>query len=92
MHTILTNDANMNTSCGVYKTFMSPRESASFVENNLVPVAVNPPTFAPSVASFAQNNAQSIAVPAITNDYALAPRANPADCGALEFVQQLMML
>ena len=82
----LTNDANMNTSCGVYKTFMSPRESASFIEDNLVPVAVNPPTFAPSVASFAQDNAQSIAVPAITNDYALAPRANPADCGALEFV------
>jgi hypothetical protein len=32
----LSNDANFNTACGLYKTFMAPRESATFTENNLV--------------------------------------------------------
>ncbi|MBK7692632.1 MAG: T9SS type A sorting domain-containing protein [Bacteroidetes bacterium] len=81
----LINDPNMNTSCATYKIFMSPRESSSFNQNNLSAVAVNPPTWAPTGSSFGKSNAVATASPAVTTDYVLAVRGNPADCGALEF-------
>ncbi|MCC7029020.1 MAG: hypothetical protein IT257_01855, partial [Chitinophagaceae bacterium] len=81
----LLNDVNMNTSCANYKVFMSPRESSSFHQNNLTAVALNPPTWAPAGLSFGKSNAVATAAPAVTTDYALAVRALPADCGALQY-------
>jgi hypothetical protein len=79
----LKNDPNFNTSCGLYKTFMGSRETATFTENNLTAGAGN--TFAPSGSSFAAENAQVIAAPSITDDYSSVPRSATPDVGALEF-------
>ncbi len=80
----LKNDANFNTACGLYKTFMGSRETATFTENNLTAGAGN--TFAPFGSSFAAENAQVITTPSITDDYSSIVRsATTPDIGALEF-------
>jgi hypothetical protein len=78
----LTNDPNFNTACGVFKTAVSPRESGSFTENNLV-LGSAAATFIPSGVSFAESGGQVIA--AVTNDYDGIPRGSAFDMGALEF-------
>jgi hypothetical protein len=79
----LKNDANFNTACGLYKTFMGSRETATFTEDNLTAGAGN--TFVPVGSSFAAENAQTITIPSITDDYSSAARSATADIGALEF-------
>ena len=80
----IVNDPAFNTSCGLYKAKVTPRDQATFSENNLVagtPVG----TFAPSGASYAENGAQAITTPSITTDFAAASRTPTNDIGALQF-------
>jgi len=80
----LTNDPAFNTSCGLYKTFMTPREAATFTENNLSQIGTTA-TFAPSGTSFAESGAVPVSPLSITTDYSRVTRSNPADIGALQF-------
>ncbi|KAK6020841.1 hypothetical protein OSTOST_13499 [Ostertagia ostertagi] len=80
----LTNDAAFNTSCGLYKTFMTPRESGTFTENNLTQIGTTT-TFAPTGTSFAESGAVPVSPLSITTDYSRVTRSNPADIGALQF-------
>ena len=80
----LSNDANFNTSCGLYKAYMAPRESNTFTENNLV--ATSAGKYAPSGNSFAEGGAQVITSPLINQDINGAARnASYPDMGAVEF-------
>ncbi|MBL7766276.1 MAG: T9SS type A sorting domain-containing protein [Chitinophagaceae bacterium] len=78
----LTNDATFNTGCGLYKTFMAPREASTFTENNLA-AASSPNTFAPVGTSYGENG--GLAIGSVTTDFDGAPRAGTPDIGALEF-------
>lgn len=80
----LTNDANFNTPCGAYKSFMSPRENASFTENNLTQIGTTA-TFAPTASSYAKSVGVPTTAPAVTLDFNGVTRATPADAGALQF-------
>ena len=80
----LSNDANFNTSCGLYKAYMAPRESNTFTENNLV--ATTAGKYAPSGNSYAEGGAQVITSPLINQDINGAARsATYPDMGAVEF-------
>jgi hypothetical protein len=79
----IVNDANFNTSCGLYKVFMGAREGATYSENNLV-AGPFPATFVPSGASYAESNGGAT-TPATTNDYGSFARTPIADAGALQF-------
>lgn len=81
----LTNDPDFNTPCGLYKSFMTPRDNSTFTENNLIPVTGTPGVFVPSGSSFASNNAVPTTAPAVTTDYFGTTRGTPADIGAVEF-------
>jgi len=78
----LANDASFNTACGSYKTFMAPRESASFLENNL---SLSNGLYAPTGTSFAKSNGVATSSPAVTVDINGATRPANPDCGALQF-------
>ncbi|MEZ5045695.1 MAG: T9SS type A sorting domain-containing protein [Chitinophagaceae bacterium] len=78
----ISNDPDFNTSCGLFKTFAAPAESATFTEDNLTAGAI-PNTFLPNGASFAKSSALSIA--SVPFDFSGATRTNPSDIGALEF-------
>ena len=80
----LKSDPSFNTPCGIYKTFMGSRETATFTENNLSIGSGN--DFVPIGSSFAADNAQPISNPSITDDYNSFSRATTPDVGALEFV------
>lgn len=81
----LANDPGFNTTCGLYKAFMAPRDNGTFTENNLSPIAGMPGTFAPTGSSFASNNALPTTAPAVTTDYFGITRGTAADIGAAEF-------
>lgn len=84
------NDVSFNTSCGLYKKFISSSgantcENSTFNENNLASLGTTPPTFAPSGTSYAENSAQSGLTPNITTDYSNVNRTPTNDRGALQF-------
>lgn len=79
----LTNDASFNTACGLYKTFMAPRESASFLENNLTAQVTG--LYAPTGTSYAKSNGVATTAPAVTVDISGTTRPANPDCGALQF-------
>lgn len=82
----LKNDPNFNTVCGLYKTFMGSRETATFTEDNLTASGGPAFTFVPSGTCFAADNAVTITTPPITDDYSAAVRSiTKPDIGALEF-------
>ncbi|WP_123985297.1 T9SS type A sorting domain-containing protein [Taibaiella soli] len=78
----LTSDASFNTACGLYKTFMAPRESASFLENNLTQTNG---LYAPTGTSFAKSNGVATSSPVVTVDINGVTRPANPDCGALQF-------
>lgn len=81
----LKNDANFNTGCGVYKSFMAGNgENATFTENILGAGPSNG-TFVPSGSSYSESNATTVIAPAITDDYVNAVRGATPDVGALQF-------
>ncbi|XZF13384.1 T9SS type A sorting domain-containing protein [Chitinophagaceae bacterium MMS25-I14] len=80
----LTSDPGFNTTCGLYKTFMVPRESAAFNENNLSQIGTTA-TYAPTGTSYAKSDAVPTTSPAVTTDYNGVTRTSPADAGALQF-------
>ena len=81
----LTIDPAFNTPCGLYKTFMAPRESASFTEKNL-PAGTLANTFVPTGVSYAKSVGVSTSSPAVTFDYNNVTRpASNSDAGALQF-------
>lgn len=80
----IVNDTAFNTSCGLYKSFMAGRETATFAENNLT-AGSTIGTFAPTGTSFAENGAQTISSPSITTDFAGLGRTPTNDIGALQF-------
>ncbi len=79
----LKNDANFNSSCGLYKAFMTGRETATFTENNITFTSADT-TYAPTGASFASGNATAT-TPAIADDYKNVMRGAMPDVGAIEF-------
>lgn len=79
----LTNDPSFNTPCGLYKTFMAPRENATFTENNLVANGTLSGVFAPSGNSYAKNNSSSN--PSISTDFYGVTRPAFPDAGAVQF-------
>ncbi|MBK6667972.1 MAG: hypothetical protein IPG48_17990 [Saprospiraceae bacterium] len=77
-----TADPAFNTSCGLYKVFMS--EFGTFTENNLSSVGTG--LYVPTGVSYAESAATTATTPSITNDYSYVTRATFPDMGALEFV------
>ena len=80
----ITNDAAFNSSCGAYKKFMAPRETATFNENNLTQIGTTP-TFAPTGTSYAEGGAVATSAPSVTTDFNGAARGTTPDIGALQF-------
>ena len=79
-----TNDPAFNTACGAYKKFMTPRESATFTENNLVQIGTTT-TYAPAGSSYAEAGAVATTAPAVTLDMNGVNRGTAPDIGALQF-------
>lgn len=77
----LTNDPAFNTGCGLFKTFVAPRDNGTFTENNLSAGSL-PNTFVPTGNTFAESSAQFIATAAV--DYGGVTRGSGPDMGALE--------
>ena len=79
----LTNDANFNSPCGLFKAYVG-HDDASFTENNLIPAAL-PATYVPSGTTFAEKGGVVTTSPSVTTDYASVTRGPIVDMGALEF-------
>jgi len=79
----LINDANFNTPCGLFKTFVG-QNNASFTENNLIPASL-PATYVPTGTTFAEKGGVPTTTPAVTTDFANISRGSYPDMGALEF-------
>ena len=76
--------AAVNIACGTYKAFMAPRDSRSFVENNLVAGTV-PATWLPTGSSYAEGIGVPTFDPVVMDDIAGNLRPAQPDAGALEF-------
>ncbi len=80
-NTFQADPAAINTGCGAYKSFMAPRESRSFTENNLSASALP----VPSGSSFAKGIGVPTFNPQVFVDFAGNVRPPQPDAGALEF-------
>ncbi len=79
-----TNDPGFNTTCGLYKTFMAPREAATFTESNLTQIGTTG-NYAPVGLSYAEGSAVATTAPAVTTDLNNVARGASPDRGALQF-------
>lgn len=84
-----TNDADFNTPCGLYKSFMAGnggggRESASFSESITYATGTIPANLVPTGVSAAESG--GVAIAGLSTDYFGTNRAATPDIGASEFV------